>query len=70
MPKLPRVSGAKAVRAPGRLGFANARQSGSQVVMRRGAKGVVPLHVALQVGTLAGVLRRADMSIDDFVAHL
>ena len=58
MPKLPRVSGAQAVHALQRLGFEQVRQKGSDVVMRRGSTGcVVPLHVELKVGTLAGVLR-------------
>jgi predicted RNA binding protein YcfA (HicA-like mRNA interferase family) len=71
MPKLPRISGAQAVRALERLGFDKVRQSGSHVVMRRGPKGcVVPLHAELKVGTLAGVLRQADVSSDEFVAHL
>ena len=57
MPKLPRISGAEAVKALGKLGFEKARQSGSHLVMRRGPKGcVVPLHAELKVGTLAGLL--------------
>lgn len=71
MPKLPRVSGSEALRALQRLGFEKIRQSGSHVVMRRGAKGcVVPMHSELKVGTLAGLLRQADVSADDFVAQL
>jgi predicted RNA binding protein YcfA (HicA-like mRNA interferase family) len=35
MPKLPRVSGAQAVRALERLGFAVARQRGSYTVLRK-----------------------------------
>jgi predicted RNA binding protein YcfA (HicA-like mRNA interferase family) len=70
MPELPRISGARAVRALERLGFDMVRQSGSHVVMRRGPKGrVVPLHAELKVGTLAGVLPQADVSSDEFVAH-
>jgi hypothetical protein len=34
MPKLPRVSGAEAVRALERLGFEKVRQSGSHLIMR------------------------------------
>jgi predicted RNA binding protein YcfA (HicA-like mRNA interferase family) len=41
MPKLPHVSGAAIVKALERLGFAKIRQSGSHVIMRRGAKGCV-----------------------------
>ena len=71
MPKLPRVSGAEIVRALERLGFAKVRQSGSHVVMRRESKGcVVPMHSEVKVGTLAGVLRQADISVDEFVAAL
>jgi predicted RNA binding protein YcfA (HicA-like mRNA interferase family) len=71
MPKLPRVSGAAVVRALERLGFEKARQSGSHVIMRRGSKGcVVPLHSEVKVGTLAGVLRQADVSTDEFIAAL
>ena len=71
MPKLPRISGAQAIRALERLGFEKVRQSGSHVVMRREKKGcVVPLHAELKVGTLAGVLRQADVSADEFIAAL
>lgn len=39
--------------------------------MRRGSKGcVVPLHVNLKVGTLAGLLRQAEVSPDEFIAAL
>ncbi|MHB1202418.1 MAG: type II toxin-antitoxin system HicA family toxin [Acidithiobacillus sp.] len=71
MPKLPHVSGATVVRALERLGFAKIRQSGSHVIMRRGTKGcVVPMHSEVKVGTLAGVLRQADISPDEFLAAL
>jgi predicted RNA binding protein YcfA (HicA-like mRNA interferase family) len=62
MPRLPRVSRAEAQRALERLGFEKVRHKGSHVVMRRGAKGcVVPLHAQLKIGTLAGLLRQADI---------
>lgn len=68
MPKLPRTSGATIVKALERLGFARVRQSGSHVVMRRGEKGcVVPMHREVKVGTLAGILRQAEVSQDDFI---
>ena len=71
MPKLPRVSGTAVIRALERLGFEKARQSGSHVIMRRGSKGcVVPLHSEVRVGTLAGVLRQADVSADEFISAL
>jgi predicted RNA binding protein YcfA (HicA-like mRNA interferase family) len=68
MPKLPRTSGAAIVKALERLGFEKIRQSGSHVIMRRGAKGcVVPMHREVKVGTLAGILRQAEVSQDDFI---
>jgi predicted RNA binding protein YcfA (HicA-like mRNA interferase family) len=71
MPKLPRVSGAQAVRALERLGFAVARQRGSHIVMRRGSTGcVVPNHRELKTGTLAGVLKQAGVSAEDFINAL
>ena len=71
MPKLPHVSGAAAVRALERLGFVKIRQSVSHVIMRRGSKGcVVPMHSEVKVGTLAGVLRQADIPPDEFIAAL
>ena len=71
MPKFPRVSGAEAIKALQRLGFEKARQSGSHVVMRKEAKGcVVPMHSDLKVGTLAGILRQAEVSAEDFISNL
>jgi len=68
MPKLPRTSGAAIVKALERLGFARVRQSGSHVILRRGPKGcVVPLHSEVKVGTLAGILRQAEVSPEDFI---
>jgi predicted RNA binding protein YcfA (HicA-like mRNA interferase family) len=71
MPNLPRVSGAQAVRALERLGFVVARQRGSHIVMRRGSVGcVVPNHRELKTGTLAGVLKQAGVSVEEFTSAL
>ena len=71
MPKLPRVSGAEVGRALQRLGFVVARQRGSHIVMRREASGcVVPDHRELKTGTLAGVLKQAGVSVEDFTKVL
>ena len=75
MPKLPRVSGQQTIRALEKLGFAQARQRGSHVVLKRtnsaGTTGcVVPLHSELAVGTLRGILKQAGISPDEFVAKL
>ena len=71
MPKLPRISGAAIIKALERLGFVRVRQSGSHVIMRRGSKGcVVPMHGEVKVGTLAGLLRQAEISPTEFTDSL
>jgi predicted RNA binding protein YcfA (HicA-like mRNA interferase family) len=68
MPKLPVLSGADVVKALERLGFEQLRQRGSHVVMRRGSVGtVVPLHREVKTGTLAGILRQAQVTQDEFL---
>jgi predicted RNA binding protein YcfA (HicA-like mRNA interferase family) len=48
-----------------------ARQKGSHIVMKRGSDGcVVPNHPEIKTGTLAGVLRQAGVSADEFIAAL
>jgi len=59
------------VRALERLGFVKLRQSGSHIIMRRASKGcVVPMHSEVKVGTLAGVLRQADVTPEEFISVL
>ena len=75
MPKLPRISEAEAVRALGRLGFQQARQRGSHVVLRkRRPEGdvvcVVPLHRELALGTLRGILKQGKVSLEEFLKQL
>mgnify|MGYP003503878214 CR=1 FL=1 len=71
MPKLPHASGQEVLRALERLGFHKVRQSGSHVIMKRESKGcVVPMHAELKIGTLAGVLRQAEVSPEEFIQAL
>jgi len=75
MPRLPRVSGAEAVRALERLGFVQARQRGSHVVLKRvGTEKttgcVVPLHAELAIGTLRGILKQAGIAAEEFINGL
>ena len=71
MPKLPHVSGPQVQRALERLGSRKVRQSGSHVIMKRESSGcVVPMHGEVKVGTLAGVLRQADVSAEEFIQAL
>ena len=66
MPRLRRLSGKAAIRALEKQGFAQVRQRGEHVVLRRetdqGAIGcVVPLHRELAIGTLRGIVRQAGL---------
>lgn len=71
MPKLPVISGMETIKALQKLGFSVVRQRGSHVVLRKGASGcVVPNHHELKTGTLAGILKQAGISPDDFIAAL
>lgn len=71
MPKLPLASGAETIRALERLGFVVARQRGSHIVLRRESHGcVVPNHREIKPGTLAGVLKQAGVSADEFIGAL
>lgn len=68
MPKLPVLSGADVVKMLERLGFEQVRQRGSHMIMRRGSLGtVVPLHKELKTGTLAGIIRQAGLTQDEFL---
>jgi predicted RNA binding protein YcfA (HicA-like mRNA interferase family) len=71
MPKLPSVSGDKAVKALKRLGFVYLRQKGSHAILRRGSQGcVVPMHREINQGTLRGVLKQAGVTDEEFKANL
>jgi predicted RNA binding protein YcfA (HicA-like mRNA interferase family) len=69
VPELPRISGDEAIKVFKRLGFYQARQKGSHVVMRRDEKGcVIPRHRELALGTLRSAIKQAGISADEFIA--
>ena len=71
MPKLPQISGKECVKALEKLGFVQTRQRGSHLVMRCEDRGCsVPNHRELKSGTLHGILKQAEVSVDDFLAAL
>ncbi len=71
MPRLPRISGAQAVKTFKRLGFEVVRQRGSHIVLRRGLAGcVIPNHRELKIGTLSGALRQAGITVEEFISAL
>jgi predicted RNA binding protein YcfA (HicA-like mRNA interferase family) len=72
MPELPHLSGWKIIQALERLGFVQARQRGSHVVMKKstpeGKVGcVVPLHGEVAIGTLHSILKQAKVSTEEFL---
>ena len=69
---LPLVSGAAAVQALERAGFARVSTRGSHQKLRNrdGRVVIVPVHRELKRGTLASILRQAGLSADDFKALL
>lgn len=75
MPKLPRTSGRKAIRALERLGFVQVRQKGSHIIFKRktseGTTGcTVPVHDELAVGTLHSILKQAKVTPEEFLDSL
>jgi len=75
MPRLRRVSGPEVITTLERLGFAQVRQRGSHVVLKKqtseGQVGcVVPLHHELAVGTLRGILKQARITPDELMENL
>jgi predicted RNA binding protein YcfA (HicA-like mRNA interferase family) len=75
MGKLKRVSGQEVVKALERMGFYQARQRGSHVVMKKilpgGAVGcVVPMHREVATGTLHSLLKQAQVTREEFIENL
>ncbi len=71
MSKLPRVGAEQLIRALKRAGFEEKRQKGSHLHLRRESdkrRVTVPIHKGrdLPAGTLHGILKDADLSIEEF----
>jgi predicted RNA binding protein YcfA (HicA-like mRNA interferase family) len=70
MPSLPVCSGAEAIRAFERAGWMRASQKGSHVTLTRSGAMVVltvPQHRELGRGLLRSLIRKAGMTVDEFV---
>ena len=69
MARLPAVSGRQAVAAFERAGFEVKRQRGSHIVMVKAgitATLSVPDHRQLKPGTLRALIRKAELTVDQF----
>jgi predicted RNA binding protein YcfA (HicA-like mRNA interferase family) len=66
--KVPRdVHGDQAAQALIRLGFSTVRQTGSHRIMRKAARTVVvPQHKPMKPGTLAGIIKQAGLTLEEF----
>jgi predicted RNA binding protein YcfA (HicA-like mRNA interferase family) len=75
MPKLPVLSGKEIIKALGKIGFIEARQKGSHVILKKRTLTyevgcVVPLHKEVAMGTLKGILKQANVSQEEFLMVL
>lgn len=69
--KLPAISGREVARILERLGFVRVQQSGSHAIYRRDYQTVViPDTKVLPNSTLNGLLTKAGVSRDDFLAAM
>lgn len=67
-PRQPVVSGAALIRVLEKDGWQVVRQRGSHVRLKKAGRRnalVVPLHKELRKGTLAGILRDADLTAEE-----
>ncbi|MBI2856026.1 MAG: type II toxin-antitoxin system HicA family toxin [Chloroflexi bacterium] len=73
MPRLPAISGREAVSAFERAHWTVTRQAGSHIILTRPGTRVtlsVPNHREVRRGTLRSLIRRAELTVDEFVALL
>ncbi len=70
MPKLPVISGDKAIKAFSKAGWYPHRQVGSHLVMRKEGSRVtlsIPRHKELRPGLLRKLIRDAGLSVEEFL---
>lgn len=73
MPKPPPISGREAVRVFEKAGWTVARQRGSHVVLTKPGSIYtlsIPLHDVLGPGLLRDQIRKAGLTIDEFISLL
>ncbi len=74
MPKIPRISGAEAVKAFMKIGYNSVRQRGSHIRLLHNDPRRLPLtipnHKELGIGLLRKLLRNAQMTVDELIELL
>lgn len=71
MPKLPIISGLKAVKALSKIGYEIDHQTGSHLILRNKEEPhrrlTVPNHKELAKGTLRKLIKQAGLTVEEFV---
>jgi predicted RNA binding protein YcfA (HicA-like mRNA interferase family) len=73
MSKLPVISGTECVKALEKAGFYFKRQEGSHMILRRDepfAQTTVPDHKVIDRGTLKSILRKTNLTVEEFIKYL
>lgn len=73
MPPLPRLSGREVARVFESLGWQIARQRGSHIILTKEGEAAtlsVPDYKEVAKGTLRGLIRAANLTVDQFLAAL
>ena len=73
MPRVPRISGAEAVRVFEKAGWQFQRQHGSHTILHREGHGEIlsiPQHRELGVGLLQVQIKKAGLTVEEFIALL
>ena len=73
MPKIPAMSGREVVKTFESLGWEFARQSVSHIVLVKAGESAslsVPDHKEVRKGTLRGLIRTANLTVDEFLAAI
>ena len=71
MPQLPVISGKETVHAFERAGWKVSRREGSHIILTKGGIPValsVPDHREVRRGTLRSLIRKAGMTVEEFVS--
>lgn len=73
MPRLPVISGKEAVDAFEQAGWKVSRREGSHIILTKAGMPVtlsVPDHREVRRGTMRGLIRKAELTIEEFISLL
>lgn len=73
MPRLPVISGKETIQAFERVGWKVSRREGSHIIMTKAGMAVtlsVPDHREVRRGTLRSLIRKAGLTVEEFVSLL